>query len=164
MPDLFDKKLIHEAITDALKNLVENAKSAMLLAYETATHEENIAENKYDTLGLEAAYLAQGQARRLAECENDLAAFQNIAPRPFETGEAVAIGALVHIEDEDGNGQYLFLGPAAGGLKIVSGGRDIVVVTPSAPLGKALLNTGAGDTVTLHLAATQKQYEVVAIY
>ena len=26
--------------------------------------EENIPENKYDTLGLEAAYLATGQARR----------------------------------------------------------------------------------------------------
>jgi len=34
------------------------------VAHETATHEENIAENKYVTLGLEAAYLATGQARR----------------------------------------------------------------------------------------------------
>lgn len=163
MPTAFDKKLIHAAIIDALKILVENARIAMLRAYETATHEENVAENKYDTLGLEAAYLTQGQARRLAECEADLTAFQSITPRSFAAGEAIAIGALVQIEDENGNGQYLFLGPAAGGLKTVSGGCDIVVVTPSAPLGKALLNARAGDTVTVRLAATLKQYEVMAI-
>ena len=44
--------------------------------------EENVAENKYDTLGLEAAYLVTGQARRAeairqamansrAECEHE---------------------------------------------------------------------------------------------
>ena len=40
------------------------------------THEENIAENKYDTLGLEAAYLAQGQAQRVNECYLSIQQFE----------------------------------------------------------------------------------------
>jgi len=50
-----------------LERLAEDllrAERAVQAAHETATHEENIAENKHDTLGFEASYLATGQARR----------------------------------------------------------------------------------------------------
>jgi len=146
-----------------LDALVENAKIATLRAYESATHEENIAENKYDTLGLEAAYLTQGQARRLAECEADLAAFRALAPKAFGEDDPVAIGALVQLEDEIGQLQTLFLGPAAGGVKVTVGGVDIVVITHSAPLGKALLGTCVGDSITLQLGNARKQYHLIAI-
>lgn len=164
MPETFDKNQIHDAIIAALEGLVENAKSAMMRAYETATHEENVAENKYDTLGLEAAYLTQGQARRLAECEADLIAFQNLSPKTFAEDDAISIGALVRLEDEAGDEQYVFLGPAAGGLKIPMGDIVIVVITPSAPFGKALLNTGVGDTVAVQAAARKQTYEVTGVY
>ena len=164
MPEKFDKKQLHAAILDALSTLVENAKRAMLVAYETATHEENIAENKYHTLGLEAAYLAQGQARRLAECEADLLAFQNSVPRDFTADDAIALGALVQLQDEDHHRQFLFLGPAAGGLKVVLDGTDIMVITAAAPLGQALLNAGVGDQVSVRLAARPKHYEVLALF
>jgi hypothetical protein len=36
-------------------------------AHAAATHEENIPDNKYDTLGLEASYIAQGHANRAQE-------------------------------------------------------------------------------------------------
>ncbi|HVL00281.1 MAG TPA: GreA/GreB family elongation factor, partial [Dongiaceae bacterium] len=147
----------------ALTNLVENARAAMIRAYESATHEENIAENKYDTLGLEAAYLTQGQARRLEECEADLAAFNGITPKAFTEDDAISLGALVAIENDKGESQYLFFGPAAGGLKIAFNGADIVVVTASAPIGKALLKAQVGDSITVQTGAGQKVYDVVAI-
>lgn len=164
MNQSIDKQQIHAAVLAALKDLVENARAATLRAYETATHEENIAENKYDTLGLEAAYLAQGQARRLAECEADLIAFQNLTPRTFTQDDAVAVGALIQLEDEDGETQFLLLGPAAGGLKITWNGLDIVVITPHAPLGKALLRAAVGDEIAVTPGAKQKRYEVIAIH
>lgn len=164
MNQFVDKHQIHAAIFSALQDLVENARAATLRAYETATHEESIAENKYDTLGLEAAYLAQGQARRLAECEADLMAFQNLAPRTFAPDDNIAIGALVQIEDTDGETRFLLLGPAAGGLKVSWSGLDIVVITPHAPLGKALLKAAVGDEVVVPLGAKQKRYEIIAIH
>lgn len=164
MSDAFDKQQLHQAVLAALQALVDNAKKAVLTAYESATHEENIAENKYDTLGLEAAYLAQGQARRLAECEADLLAFQNSLPRVFNADDVIAVGALVRVEDEDGLQQVLLLGPAAGGLKIHWDNQIIRVVTPAAPIGRALLNKVVGDSVSVSLGNARKQYEVIAIF
>lgn len=158
-----DKSALQQAVIAALEALVENARAAMLRAYETATHEENIAENKYDTLGLEAAYLTEGQARRLAECEADLAAFRALSPRAFSDDEAIEIGALVELEDEEGRVQWVLLGPAAGGVKVTFQGREVVVVTGAAPLGKALLKAVSGDVVSVQQAARARQYEVVSV-
>ena len=59
-----DKFLLQQQVLDRLAEDLLQAEQAVRAAHETATHEENIAENKYDTLGLEAAYLATGQVRR----------------------------------------------------------------------------------------------------
>ena len=56
-----NKTQLHQQLMTHLQQLLNNAKAAAKRAHETATSEENIAENKYDTLALEAAYLAQGQ-------------------------------------------------------------------------------------------------------
>jgi hypothetical protein len=69
-------------------------------AYETATAEENIAENKYDTLGLEASYLATGQARRTAEIRQALLTYQQLLLRDYDPARGVQIGNLVTLEDE----------------------------------------------------------------
>ncbi len=62
-----DKVTLLAQIVATLEHDVDVLRRAAQTAYETATAEENIAENKYDTLGLEASYLATGQARRTAE-------------------------------------------------------------------------------------------------
>ena len=62
-----DKQSIAQQVIEHLTGDLSAAEQAARVAHETATHEENIAENKYDTLGLEAAYLAAGQARRVEE-------------------------------------------------------------------------------------------------
>ncbi|MCP5019983.1 MAG: transcription elongation factor [Ketobacter sp.] len=163
MPIEYNKEALLTAIIKALEALVDNARNAMQVAYETATHEENIAENKYDTLGLEAAYLTQGQAQRLAECEADLAAFKSIKPYSFKKADAIGVGALVELIDDDNHTHLFFLGPAAGGLKVECNGNIIMVVTTKAPLGKALHNSHLGDDLTVALGNKQKHYEVVAI-
>ena len=60
-----DKKTLLRLITEKLAAVLEVAVRAAQTAHETATHEENGAEKMYDTLGLEAAYLAAGQSRRV---------------------------------------------------------------------------------------------------
>ena len=59
-----DKFVLRQQVLERLAEDLLQAEQAVRAAHEAATHEENIAENKYDTLGLEAAYLATGQARR----------------------------------------------------------------------------------------------------
>jgi hypothetical protein len=44
-----------------------------------ATHESSKAESKYDTRGLEAAYLAGGQARQVKEILDSIKAYEALA-------------------------------------------------------------------------------------
>lgn len=54
-----DKSLLRQQVLERLAEDLLRVEQAAQAAHEAATHEENIAENKYDTLGLEAAYLWQ---------------------------------------------------------------------------------------------------------
>ena len=112
------KPTVHQLILDKLRIDLDIAERAAQTAYETATHEENIAENKYDTLGLEASYLAAGQARRVEEIRQSLTLCQNLTLRPYDDQRGIEVGALLGLEDEKGREQWLFLAPDAAGLKV----------------------------------------------
>lgn len=159
-----DKTLLLKQILDELEAVYQGAVDAAMLAYNTATHGENVAENKYDTLGLEAAYLAQGQAQRVDECKADLAAFKRLTAINFSHQTPIAIGALITIKDEQGAEQSLFLAPAAGGLKLIFSQKNIMLITPAAPLGKALLGNLVGDEIEINVGTEKKYYEITAIY
>jgi hypothetical protein len=76
----FNKTLLLEQIVAVLEAAYESAVEAANQARDTATNGENVAENKYDTLGLEAAYLAHGQSQRAVDLKIEIAAFKNLAP------------------------------------------------------------------------------------
>ncbi len=155
-----DKKILHERLISTLETLSQNAADAALQAHDTATNKECVAENKYDTFGLEASYLAQGQAKRVAECEADLHAYRLLSVVDFEADAEIELGALIKLVDESAE-QYLFLGPVAGGIKLSIEGKEITIITPSSPLGKALIGCTVGDEVTL--ADKANTYTIVSI-
>ncbi|WP_126454760.1 GreA/GreB family elongation factor [Sulfuriflexus mobilis] len=157
------KVLLLKQILKALEAVHQGAVAAALQASDTATHEENVAENKYDTLGLEAAYLAQGQAKRVAECEEDVAAFKRLVATDFTETTPIAVGAVVTLEDDHGSEQRLFLGPAAGGLKVRFNDKDIIVITRSAPLGVALFGRFEGDEVDIDTGGEKKRYAIISV-
>jgi transcription elongation GreA/GreB family factor len=158
-----NKKTVHQLIIDKLRIDLDVAERAAQTAYETATHEENIAENKYDTLGLEASYLATGQARRMEEIRQSLTLCQNLALRPYDDQRGIEIGALLGLEDENGREQWLFLAPDAAGLKVDLVGQSITVITPRSPLGKSLLGKFEGDDVEIVVAGTRQQFSVTEV-
>jgi len=144
-----DKATLLSGIIAALEADMEVLRRAAQTAYETATAEENIAENKYDTLGLEASYLATGQARRTAEIRQALLTYQQLLLRDYDPARGVQVSNLVTLEDEDGGQQLLFLGPEAAGLKIGEGDGLVTVITPRSPLGQLLVGRKIDDEVSL---------------
>ncbi|MFJ4354078.1 transcription elongation factor GreAB [Pseudomonas sp. NPDC089428] len=144
-----DKALLLSRIVTALETDMEVLRRAAQTAYEAATAEENIAENKYDTLGLEASYLATGQARRTAEIRQALLTYQQLLLREYDPARGVQVSNLVTLEDEDGGQRLLFLGPEAAGLKIGEGEELVTVITPRSPLGKLLVGKKIDDEVSL---------------
>ncbi|MGJ7552161.1 GreA/GreB family elongation factor [Pseudomonas alloputida] len=144
-----DKATLLTRIVAALETDMEVLRRAAQTAYEAATAEENIAENKYDTLGLEASYLATGQARRTAEIRQALLTYQQLLLRDYEPARGVQVSNLVTLEDEDGGRRLLFLGPEAAGLKIGEGDELVTVITPRSPLGQQLVAKKIDDEVKL---------------
>lgn len=155
-----DKQHLHQLILKELKSRYDTALAAAQQAYETATHEENVAENKYDTLGLEASYLAEGQSRRVSEAEYAIKTFEQLNVKSFGEDDSIQFGArLSLLEINSGDSMDVFLSPVAGGLSIELDGRQILLVTDQAPLGKVLLGAYLEDKVSMG----DKQYLIESL-
>ena len=158
---LSDKSLLRQQVLARLAEDLLHVEQAARAAHETATHEENIAENKYDTLGLEAAYLASGQARRAAAIRQVMSDWRQFHPGAYDASKGIALGALVCLVDADERQQLLFLGLPGGSMALASGDQVVQVVSIDAPLGQAMLGKFEGDEVSIQVGATRQQFEVL---
>ena len=127
-----------------------------------ATHEQSKADNKYDTRGLEASYLARGQSKQAAELEAAIAVFEKLEVRKFAPGDGIDIGALVELEME-GETSFYFIGPRAGGTEVVHDKKEILVITPQSPLGAQLREKKQGDRPQLLLAGRKQPGRIVSV-
>ncbi|OAN11128.1 hypothetical protein A3K86_19365 [Photobacterium jeanii] len=166
-----NKQALIEQIIEQLTLTHQTAVDAAQRAHETATNEENAPENEYDTLSLEAAYLAHGQSQRVAECIADLQAFKALDFANPMTQQQVILGSLVELADEDDKAKWVFFGPSAGGLKLQMPSEEnanaiieVTVVTPSSPLGKELLNRAVDDEVELTICDKKTFFDIIALY
>lgn len=161
---MMDKLLLQQHVLERLTQDLLQTEQAARAAHEAATHEENIAENKYDTLGLEAAYLATGQARRAQAIRQAIANWRQFRPRPYDAGKGIQLGALVCLVDSNDKQQQLFLGPDGGSMQLFSGADLVQVISSEAPLGKAMLGKYEGDEVSIEIAAIRQQLEVLRVH
>ena len=114
-----DKTRLHQTIITALEVVLDTSKKAAIQAHEAATNGETIAENKYDTFGLEASHLAAGQSRRVSACEENLKELNLLKVQDFKPESLISLGALVELEDAQSDIKTLFLSPVSGGLKVI---------------------------------------------
>ena len=159
-----DKILLQHQVLARLAEDLLQAEQAMRSAHETATHEENIAENKYDTLGLEAAYLATGQARRAEGIRQAIAHWRQFRARPYDASKGIELGALICLIDSDDKQHQFFLGLDGGSMKLFSGAQAVQVISSEAPLGRAMLGKCEGDEVSIQIAAIRQQFEVLWVH
>jgi transcription elongation GreA/GreB family factor len=143
------KQRFRQALLDELEARAAQLDRAVHSAREAATHEEAVAEDKYDTRGLEASYLAGAQEARLRELRSVIALYRALPAKVTEDGDEIAPLALVDLEDQGGERRRVFLGPQGGGVTVPFEGEQVLVVTPVAPLGEALLAKCEGDEVVV---------------
>ncbi|RBP84685.1 transcription elongation factor GreAB [Marinomonas rhizomae] len=163
---VMDKYDVHKTVTSALLSRYETAKWAAKQAHEAATNEESVAENKYDTFGLEASYLAHGQSQRVLECEKDWLLFDKKQPVMCNEEEGVDLWSLVTLVDLESScvcEKYFFISPCAGGLSVEISKKIVYLVTPSSPVGKVLLGKMVDDEVELRQSGKQMAYEITTI-
>ncbi len=138
-----NKSLLVEQLRRVLEGELEVLLKAAATAKEAATHAEAKPENKYDTRGLEASYLAGAQEGRAAELKRDLQILAALPLRSFAEGDKVSVTAVVTV-DRDGDVARYFVMPVGGGSRLDSPDGAVIVVTPQSPLVRAL-QEGRGD-------------------
>ena len=154
-------KLIRQIILRLSDNLAVLEKAARA-SHAEATHESSKAESKYDTRGLEAAYLAGGQARQAREILDSIKSYEALSARNFAPGEPVDLTALVELETR-GARSLFFIGPKNGGLEIEYDGKEITVITPQSPLGQNLIGKNAGQRWTAPVGGAVVKYQLVSV-
>ena len=157
-----NKRAIIQKITDQLVGELEIYFRAAQFSRAEATHESNKAENKYDTRGLEASYLARGQSKQAAELEAAIAEYQKLTVRKFTNGDAIAVGALVELE-HGGESSIYFVGPSAGGTEVLHDKKEILVITPQSPLGEQLMGKKAGDQPQLTFGGAKQAAKILKV-
>jgi len=154
------KRLVIQKIIETLQSEMETYVRAAKFSHAEATAEENRAENKYDTRGLEASYLAAGQANKIVEIEESIAAFDALRERKFSEADGIDIGALIEIS-QDGERAHYFIGPSAGGIEIKTRGTEVLVITPQSPLGSQLKGAKQGAKIKINLAGRKQLVEIL---
>ena len=158
-----EKTLILQAILEKLKADHSLLLQAAQASHAAATDAENIPDNKYETLALEASYIAQGQANRAAEIRRALESYRQLRLLDFGADAPIRLTALVELEDDEGRRQRVFLGPAAGGLKLATAGTELMVITPESPLGRELIGLRCGDAFEFSSGGRVKEYEILSV-
>ena len=143
-----NKQFIIEQIIARLDAELARYAKAARAAQADATDEQSKAENKYDTRGLEASYLAHGQSRQAKETEQAREQYAATAWRAFAPDEPIETGALIALESA-GERCWYFLGPAAGGTEVACENEEVLVVTPQSPLGRLLVGKRRDDRVEM---------------
>jgi transcription elongation GreA/GreB family factor len=157
-----DKRALIQKIIAQLSDELELLTKAARAAHSEATHESSKAENKYDTRGLEASYLARGQSRQAAETALAIKEFQELPVRDFAESDEIDAGALVELSGKRERNLY-FIAPRAGGTEVNLNGNEVLVITPQSPLGQQLVGRKQGDKLKLTIAGTTSEFRIASV-
>ena len=157
-----NKRAIIQKITAKLVAELEVYFRAAQFSRAEATHESNKPENKYDTRGLEASYLARGQSRQAADLEAAIAEFEKLPVKKFGADDPIGVGALVELENA-GENFFYFIGPRAGGTEVLHDKKEILVITPQSPLGEQLMGKKQGERPQLTLGGAKQAAKILSV-
>jgi transcription elongation GreA/GreB family factor len=158
-----NKTLLLKEIVASLNESLDVLERAAKASHTEATHESSRAESKYDTRGLEAAYLAGGQARQAREILDSIKLYQSLPLRDFGPSDLIDLSAVVKLEADKSTSLY-FIGPKNGGLEVNYKGEEITVITPQSPLGQNLVGKKSGQRWTTKLGGSTVKYHIVKVW
>ncbi len=155
-------EIVKEIVRELRREFMTLATSAMQ-AREAATSEEAKAENKYDTRGLEASYLAGAQAERAREVRKTLDQFQRLEIKKFNETSPIGPTALIETQADGSSSKWYFLLAMNGGITVQVGGQVIMTLSLESPLGRELKARRAGETFNFRVKDEDKEYKIVRV-
>jgi transcription elongation GreA/GreB family factor len=158
-----NKKKIIELVITELSKEHQQAIDAANDAHAAAVDDQSVAETQYDTLAIEASYLAEGQSRRVVEFQHAIDAYKSLDLIEFEDDSYIALGALVQLSADSKANHWFFIGPAAGGFRCKINQKNITVITPQSPMGMALIGKQQDDDIELMLGSNKLKDYISAL-
>lgn len=143
-----DKSQLLTLLLEQMQQELNAAQIAAREAHEGAIHEQSKAETQYDTIGLEHAYLAEGQSRRIAELHGEIISLRNLPPAVHGDGH-IRFNSLIVLEDDNAPPMQLWLLPAGGAQSVQSPAGLVQVITPKSPIAGLLRGKQVGEAVRL---------------
>ena len=159
---IVNKAAIVKKIIARLDKDLELYAKAARAAHAEATHEQSKAENKYDTRGLEASYLARGQSRHAAEAAQARQEFEKMEIKNFTSKNGIDVGCYVEVESGGERACY-FVGPRAGGTEVTYDKKLVMVITLQSPLGVQLAGKRQGEDLRLEMGGARDLYKIVRV-
>lgn len=157
-----DKRALVAALRAQLQAEIDAMARLARDAAEAATHEENKPENDKDMRSTEASYLARGQAERVRELEAANARLGGMELRAFGEGDSIGVGAVVTLRSR-GATSRCFVVPSAGGQKVSLADGVVLAVTPSSPLGAAIVGLSLGEEAEAPTPQGARVYEILGV-
>jgi transcription elongation GreA/GreB family factor len=144
-----NKENFYNHLLKTLREEVMHAVNASRDAADYATNDESRAESQWDTQGLEASYLAAGQAGQAKQWADAVEELQSERSDLMQPNDRVSLGALFRCGFEASEDYYFFAG-VAGGHTVSVDGVEVTVITPQSELAQRLLGLRAGDSFELN--------------
>ncbi|TRX52477.1 hypothetical protein [Thalassomonas sp. M1454] len=161
---MFDKQKLLVKIIEKLQQELDNAVFAAETARTDATDDQSVAETQYDTLGIEASYLAHGQSERAEKLKQQINQYKKLKVADFNTNDEIAIGCLIKLSGFNQQRLY-FIGPSAGGIKFSIDAQEVLIITPQAPIAKELIGKYQFDQITMPGKSLDDEgIEILAVY
>jgi transcription elongation GreA/GreB family factor len=157
-----NKRALVQALAEKLRVAAGVAARAGAEAAVEAREGATPAEKREDArVALEYAGLARGQHERAARAMAEAAALDGFSPRPLGRADRVSLGAVVEVEGDE-EGRTFFLAPVGGGVELTVPGGDgfLSVVTPSSPIGRAVLGRRVGETIEVLVAGEPREWTI----
>lgn len=148
-----NKDEVVKALLASLQAEVRKAVAASKDAASYATDDEARAESKWDTQGLEASYLAAGQAGQARQWAEALSVLESNRENLLAPRNEVGVGALVSC-DFEGTEEHFFVAPVAGGHVLTVDGKEVTVVTTQSPIFARIAGRREGEAFSLANGAT----------
>ncbi len=159
-----DKQLLVSQLIDRLTASAQVARTARDAAATEARDGATPAEKREDArAAIEFGGLARAQDRRLRETEAAVADLIAFRPATPAGNAAIGLGAVVEIEDDEtGEGRTFFLAPAGAGVTLTGPGGDgyLSVVTPSSPVGRAVLGRRVGEGIDVTIEGDVRSWTI----
>jgi transcription elongation GreA/GreB family factor len=155
-----DKRAAIELLRRRLAERLDALTASQKTTQQGAVHPEGKQEHAKDTRAIEQVYLARGLAERVETLRDGMAALAGLELRELAADDAVGLGTLVGLRDEEERELVFLLSPAGAGERLEVGSLSILVVTPHAPLGASLVGLRVGDEIEVEIPAGKRWFEV----